>query len=105
MPVSAHMPTYLPLLAFQPHDIRNVIQRYLFPKPGRIDRISNVEDATGYPGVAFCEIEAYVGDIIRPIDGYPARAGTVIATGCNWEEAVMRTSRAVNTISIETEPV
>ncbi|MCZ6580320.1 MAG: ATP-grasp domain-containing protein [Nitrospirae bacterium] len=93
-----------PPLALQPQYQMNVAQRYLFPKPGRVLRISNVADVAGHPGIAFCEIQVKAGDIIHPIDCHPARAGTVIATGTNREEAIMRASRAVNTISIETAP-
>lgn len=93
-----------------PHDLtpryrKNVAQRYLFPKPGRIVSISGVAQVANRPGIALCDIRVAVGDIIGPIDSHPARAGVVIATADTREEAINRAITAINDIQIETVPL
>ncbi len=81
---------------------KGVAQRYLFPKPGRVVNISGVEEVSGRQEIALCEIRVQVGDIIKPIQNHPGRAGVVIATGKNREEAKQAAIDAVNTIKIST---
>jgi len=84
---------------------RFVAQRYLFPKPGRIVQISGTNKASSMPGIEFCELRVGVGDVVKTIDSHPARAGLVIATGQNRDQAVSRAEAAINTINIATEPL
>ena len=88
-----------------PQHHMSVAQRYIFPRPGRVVRIANVERATSQPGVAFCDVRVQEGDVIPPIDNHPARAGVVIATGQNREEAIHNASHAIETLSVETTPL
>ena len=84
---------------------RGVAQRYLFPKPGRVVRISGVEEVARRPGIAFCDVRVAVGDIIKVITSHPARGGVVIATADTRQEAIEKAIAAVNDIKIETIPV
>lgn len=78
-----------------------VVQRYLFPKQGRVMKISGVEEASALPGIELCEIRVTEGDLIGPIDNHPARAGVIIAVGSSRAEALQRVKRALDTIVIE----
>ena len=81
---------------------RGVAQRYLFPTPGRVIRISDISNVAQRSGIALCEVRVSQGDIICPIDSHPARAGVVIATGETRDQAIERAVQLVNTIEIET---
>lgn len=83
---------------------RGVAQRYIFPKPGRVTRISGLDQVSARPEIAFCEIRIAVGDIIGPMDRHPARAGVLIAIGENRKEAIISANCAVQEITIETVP-
>jgi biotin carboxylase len=81
---------------------RGVGQRYLFPEPGRVVNISGVENIMQRPEVALCEIRVDVGDVIKPIENHPGRAGVVITTGSTRQEALDSVLKAVNCIKIDT---
>jgi len=81
-----------------------VVQRYIFPPPGRVIGILGTEDVAVRPGIELCEIRVRTGDIIGPVNSHPARAGVVIATGADREEALNRARCAVEDIRIETQP-
>jgi biotin carboxylase len=89
----------------EPRFNRAVVQRYLFPKPGRVVSISGVDEVSAQPEIALCEIRVAPGDVIGPVDSHPARAGVVIATSDNVESALEKATRAIDTIKIETEPL
>jgi biotin carboxylase len=95
----------LNLAALEPAYQRHVVQRYLFPKPGRVIRISGVESVVQRSEIAFCEIRVSVDDILGPIESHPARAGVVIATGDTRQTAMGAAIAAVEDICIETIPV
>ena len=84
---------------------RGVAQRYLFPEPGRVIRISGPDTAYFEQGIEMCEIRVSVGDIIKPIENHPARAGVIIATGDTREEALKRAELVHSSIKIETVPI
>jgi biotin carboxylase len=81
---------------------RCVVQRYLFPEPGRVASIAGVEEVSRRPEIAFCEVRIAAGDVVGPINSHPARAGVVIAIGNTREEALTNAVDAINTIKIET---
>jgi biotin carboxylase len=89
----------------QPRFNRPICQRYLFPQPGRISSISGIEAAAALPGVELCEVRVQVGDLIQPINSHPARAGVLICSGENRQQAQQRAKQAVAAIRIVTEPV
>jgi biotin carboxylase len=81
---------------------RPVAQRYIFPKPGRVTRISGVEEVVVRPSVAMCEIRTRVGDNISPAFNHPSRAGVIITHGETKAEAIAEADRAIKDIRIET---
>ncbi|MEW6380730.1 MAG: ATP-grasp domain-containing protein [bacterium] len=84
---------------------RGVAQRYLLPDPGRVVRISGLEEVSQQPGIALCELRVRVGNIIGPINSHPARAGVVIATADTRQEAIERAVGAIDCLKVETVPV
>src|SRR6185295_1543071 len=84
---------------------RFVSQRYLFPTPGRVTRVEGVEQVAARPGIELCEVRVSAGDIVKPMDSHPARAGVVIASGDSREKAMDSAISAVNDIVIETVPL
>ena len=84
---------------------RAVVQRYLFPSTGTVVRISGVNQVASRPGIALCEVRTRVGEIIKPVDSHPARAGVVIATGNDRQTALERAKSAIADIHVQTCPV
>ncbi|HLW96519.1 MAG TPA: ATP-grasp domain-containing protein [Solirubrobacteraceae bacterium] len=84
---------------------RGVAQRWLFPSPGRVQRVAGVEEVAHRPEVALCEVRVAEGDEIGPVDSHPARAGVIIATGATREQAIEAAEKAVSDIAVETAPV
>ena len=84
---------------------RNICQRYIFPRPGRVERVTGVADAEKMPGVVFCQIRVKPGDIVGPVHSHPARAGLVMAMGESRSDAQAKTEAAIRAIQIETVPI
>jgi biotin carboxylase len=84
---------------------RPVVQRYIFPEPGRITAIERLDEARARPGVAEIIMSAGVGDVIAPPTFSGCTAGMVIATGETRDEAIENAVRAVDTIKVTTRPV
>jgi len=91
------------LTELSPKFNKGAAQRYFFPKPGRVIRITGVEKVKQRPEIALCEIRVVTGDIIKSIESHPERAGVVIATGETRQEAVKNVLNAISDIIIETE--
>jgi biotin carboxylase len=79
-----------------------VIQRYAFPKPGKIVRISGVEDARKIPGIADVIVTAKPGDIIPPAGDKRPSAAMVLATGTSRTTALQAADDALACLKIET---
>lgn len=84
---------------------RHVSQRYLFPGVGRVVSIGGHEEVATWPGVEMVEIRVSPGDTLRSVDSHPARAGLVLVTGANRQEAMILAKRAIEAIDIVMEPV
>ena len=83
---------------------RPVVQRYLFPTPGRVTSISGVEDAAAVDGVEFVDCWVKPGDdIIRPVNS-GCTAAVVIGVGETHALALRRTEKALNFIRVVTVP-
>jgi biotin carboxylase len=88
----------------RPTRATGVAQRWMFPTPGRVVRVSGVQDVAARPEVALCEVRVGLGEEVPPPSSHRARVGVVIATGASREEAVASARRAVAGVAIETEP-
>ncbi len=84
---------------------QGVSQRFLMPQPGRVVAIENVDKIMARPEVAMCEIRVKIGDEIKSVESHPARAGLVIATGEDQEEAANNAVRAITDIRIVTKNI
>ncbi len=87
----------------RPRWSRGVAQRWMFPAPGRVRRITGAAAVAARPEVALCELRVAVGDTVAPPSSHTTRAGVVIATGATTEEAVGNARRAVAGVRIESE--
>jgi biotin carboxylase len=85
----------------QPKCRRVVVQRYLFPSPGKVVEIRDL-DPTNHPLLWYREIRVKCGDIIHPIRNHPARAGLVMTTGATREEALAAAQAALASLIIHT---
>jgi biotin carboxylase len=75
-----------------------------FPEPGRIERISGMEDALRLPGVHHVFLRTKPGDLIEPYRDCAARPAFVIAVGATPEEAIARAQAGVGALKFETTP-
>lgn len=79
-----------------------VIQRYAFPKAGRVVSIRGAEDARAVGGVAEVVVTARPGDIIPPAGDKRPSAAMVLATGETRTAALQAANCALDKIRIET---
>ena len=82
---------------------RPVVQRYLFPAPGRIVSITGVEEARKLPGVEHLILSRGIGDITHSTKDTTSRSAMVITTGIDLDEARARAEAAINAIKITTD--
>ncbi|TRZ67910.1 MAG: ATP-grasp domain-containing protein [Comamonadaceae bacterium] len=81
---------------------RPVCQRYFFPTPGKVEEVYVPEWIRNDPEIALFEIRVRPGDIIdRPVH-HPSRAGVVIATGKDRDDARNRAECAIKDTRINT---
>lgn len=80
---------------------RHVCKRYWFPKSGQITRISGIEGLHGNDAVLYHEIRCSVGDVVKPIQSHPGRAGVVITTGESRVEAQANARDAIRSVEIK----
>jgi biotin carboxylase len=86
----------------EPKYQRHIIQRYAFPKAGRVSAISGAEEALKVDGVLEAVITARLGDVIPPAGDKRPSAAMVMATGPDREAALKATQAALACIRIET---
>jgi cysteine synthase A len=79
-----------------------VIQRYAFPKPGRVVGVRGAEAARRLPGVADIIVTAKPGDIIPPAGDKRPSAAMVLATGATREAALAAAQAGLAAMEIET---
>lgn len=79
-----------------------VVQRYIFPEPGRVKSVSGLEAAMALPGVAHAEVWVRAGDQIVPPENAGGSAGMVITCAKNRSDAHVAMQCALSTIQIET---
>ncbi|HEY1962684.1 MAG TPA: hypothetical protein VGG69_09710, partial [Rhizomicrobium sp.] len=79
-----------------------VIQRYAFPNPGKVVRVSGAEDARTIAGVEEVVVTAKPGDVIPPAGDKRPSAAMVLATGASRDAALAAANDALSHIRIET---
>lgn len=95
--------------AVRPEDVtprfnRPIVQRYLFPEPGRVVGVSGEERARAMPGVETLIVTAKPGDTIRTPQHAGCTAAMVIASGGSVAEARVRASAALMALNVMTTP-
>jgi len=86
----------------EPKKFTPVIQRYAFPKPGRVTRVSGAEEARKISGIEDVIVTAKPGDVIPPAGDKRPSAAMVLATGKTREDALAAANDALSHIRIET---
>lgn len=82
--------------------ITPVVQRYAFPAPGRVVRITGAEEARKVDGVAELVVTAKPGDVIPPAGDKRPSAAMVLATGATRAAALAAAQDALARLRIET---
>jgi len=85
-----------------PKQLTPVIQRYAFPNPGKVVKVSGAEEARKIPGITEVIVTAKEGDIIPPAGDKRPSAAMVLATGATREAALEAANDALSHIRIET---
>jgi biotin carboxylase len=85
-----------------PIEEKPIVQRYVFPNPGRIVSIRGVDEARALPGVIEILPSRQVGDIVPVATSSVARAAMILAGGNTLDEARQNAERAVARIHVET---
>jgi biotin carboxylase len=88
----------------KPKFMRPVVQRYLFPEPGRILSVNGETRARAMPGVETLIVTAKPGDILRKPEHAGCTAAMVLTTGASVAEARARAEAALNAIDVRTAP-
>jgi biotin carboxylase len=92
----------VPTAELEPCRQQTVIQRYAFPKPGRVIEVRGADAAKRLPGIAHVIVTAKPGDIIPPAGDKRPSAAMVLATGRSREEALAAARAGLAVIEIET---
>ena len=80
----------------------SVIQRYAFPKPGRVVEVRGASAAKHMPGIVEVIVTARPGDIIPPAGDKRPSGAMILATGKSREEALAAAKAGLSAIEIET---
>jgi biotin carboxylase len=81
---------------------RAVVQRYAFPKPGRVMAIEGADEARRVAGVEDVVVTAKAGDVIPPPGDRRPSAAMVLATGDTREAALAAATEALSKLRIRT---
>lgn len=85
-----------------PKQFTPVIQRYAFPKPGRVMQVYGADKARAVPGIAEVVVTAKPGDVIPPAGDKRPSAAMVLATGASRDAALAAANDALSHLRIET---
>ncbi|MBU6297632.1 MAG: ATP-grasp domain-containing protein [Alphaproteobacteria bacterium] len=86
----------------EPKFFTPVIQRYAFPKPGKVVSIAGADEARKVPGIADIIVTAKLGDAIPPAGDKRPSAAMVLATGQTRDAALAAANDALSCIRIQT---
>lgn len=88
-------------IALTPRHERGVSYRFLTPAPGRLRRVSGLDDVARWPGILDCAVTIAPGAEIRPVRVGADRAGFVIAGGADREQATRLADAAEQHVRFE----
>jgi biotin carboxylase len=86
----------------QPKFRRPVVQRYVFPRPGRITGIHGIDTARTLPGIEEIVVSMKPGDVVPEATSSAARAAMVLASGKTRDDALSAARAAIDCIKVET---
>jgi biotin carboxylase len=92
----------VPAAELEPRRQQTVIQRYAFPKPGRVIAVRGADAAKRLPGIADVVVTAKPGDVIPPAGDKRPSAAMVLATGGSHDDALAAARAGLAAIEIET---
>ena len=84
----------------EPRALTSVVQRYAFPKPGRVVSVGGAEEARSVAGIAEVVVTAKPGDVIPPAGDKRPSAAMVLATGSSREAALTAANDALSRLKI-----
>lgn len=79
-----------------------IVQRYAFPEPGRVARVSGLDDARRVPGIEEVVVTVAPGDEVTAPTHSGCTAAMVLATGKNVAAARASATAALAALKIET---
>jgi biotin carboxylase len=85
-----------------PKHVRPVVQRYAFPTPGTVTKVTGAEEAGKIPGIADVIVTARPGDVIPPAGDKRPSGAMVLASGSSRDAALKAANDALALIHIET---
>lgn len=80
------------------------VGRFIVGEPGRVRQVLGLEEARSLPGIVNAEVYVAPGALVYPLTDGAKRAGHVLATGADREDAERNARAALSTIRIVTEP-
>jgi biotin carboxylase len=81
------------------------IAKFIIGTPGRVARISGLDEARRLAGVVDADVFVPVGDVVHPLTDGSKRAGFALAHGATRDEAMARADYALTTVSVITETI
>jgi len=91
--------------ALKPKFQRAVINRYFFPKPGRLLSMEGIEDVQKQDWIKKLEFWYNIGDQVPPLLSHAHRFGVFIAIGRDRQEVNERVAWVYKKIKIITKPI
>jgi biotin carboxylase len=93
----------VPAEELEPRKTRSVVQRYLFPQPGRVVSIAGIGEAHDVAGIADVIVTVRPGDVFPRSNDRRPPAAMVLATGATRDAALATANEALARIHIVTE--
>ncbi|MBV9694243.1 MAG: ATP-grasp domain-containing protein, partial [Alphaproteobacteria bacterium] len=85
----------------EPKALVPVVQRYAFPRPGRVVAVKGADEARSVDGVAELVVTARPGDVIAPAGDKRPSAAMVLATGPSRDAALKVANDALARLTFE----
>jgi biotin carboxylase len=80
---------------------KNICQRYIFPKEGKIKKINGLELLKQKKDIEFFKMFIKNNDIIKNYTSHISRAGVIIASGNSRQEAIKNVEEAVKLVTFD----